>query len=735
MTNEQEALLEGLTPEQRAAATHVDGPMLILAGAGSGKTRVLTRRVGYLLGLGIPPGQLLAITFTNKAAGEMRHRVEEVTGRRLRDFGRFADFHPTICTFHSLCLRLLRTYSDRLDVPDDFVIYDTADTTAALKQALKDADVSSTNFTPGTCREAISNAKNRLLTADAFAKDVGDFFGKTVARVYKHYEKILRQNKALDFDDLLMVACHKLRDHPKVLASLQEKFRYVMIDEYQDTNHAQYLLAHMLAARPPHNLAVVGDPDQSIYAWRGADMTNILNFEDDYPAAKIVLLEQNYRSTSRILDAASALIAHNTQRKEKGLKTDKGTGPPIRCVACQDEHDEADQVARWLMTRKAAGLGWDEMAVFYRMNALTRVLEEALRRHKIPYQIARGTEFYNRKEVKDTLAYLKAVANPADEVSLERIINVPPRGISKPTVAALVTHARGRDLPLVAALDQAAEVPGLNKRAVQSVLKFAQQLENWRRLGSNEGGVDLFAQSEGAEARGTVQTTMENVLRDSGLDALFHKLDPAGEKERANAAELVTTAAEFDQEQPDGTLLDYLTQTALLSDADAVKEGGAVTLMTLHAAKGLEFPAVAMVGLEQDCLPHSRAAGDPEQLEEERRLAFVGITRAQEHLMLSHAKVRTIHGTRTPQARSQFLRELPDDLLDHEDRTGVDFAYSPSAPTPSTGGFRAGSRVRHRVFGPGKIVQIDDLGKKAVVDFAAKGRKTLVLEHARLQPA
>ena len=738
-----DALLEGLTPAQREAATHVDGPLLILAGAGSGKTRVLTRRVGYLLSLGIPPGQILAITFTNKAAGEMRGRVEEVTGRKLRDFGRFADFHPTICTFHSLCLRVLRLYADKLGVPDNFVIYDTADQTAAVKQAIKLADVSSTNFSPAACRERISNAKNKLLTADRFTEGAADFFGRNVAKIYRFYEKILRDNGALDFDDLLMLACLGLRDNAKVLKKLQDRFRYVLIDEYQDTNHAQYLLAHMLAQNG-RNIAVVGDPDQSIYAWRGADISNILNFEDDYPDAKIVRLEQNYRSTQNILDAASALIANNTRRKEKRLFTDKGAGPKLRVLHCQDEHDEADQVARWLRVRQAAGTPWGETAVFYRMNSLTRVMEEALRRHQIPYQIARGTEFYNRREIKDALAYLKIVANPADEVSLERVINSPTRGIGKTTVNALQAFAREQQITLDAATRRAGDVSALNARAVAAVDRFAKLMAGWRELlhgrpAAGDAEVDgMFAAVADESAPGTVRAVLEAVLRDSGLDAQAKKDDPTSESQVANLAELVSSAAEFDREQPEATLLDYLAQTALLGDADSVEEGGGqVTLMTLHAAKGLEFPAVAMIGLEMDCLPHSRSAGDPDQLEEERRLAFVGITRAQEHLMLSRAAVRTVRGERLPQAQSTFLKELPPELLDVEDRTGVNDlpTYGDRRPAAGKSGLSPGQQVKHFKFGPGRVVEVDDLGKRATVDFAKFGRKNLMLEYAKLTPA
>jgi DNA helicase-2/ATP-dependent DNA helicase PcrA len=663
----------------------------------------------------------------------MRERVETVTGKKLRDFGRFADFHPTICTFHSLCLRILRLYAEELGVPDNFVIYDSADQTAAIKSAIKEADVSSTNFSPAVCREHISNAKNKLQTADRFSQDATDFFTRNLAKIYRFYEKTLRDNGAVDFDDLLMIACRGLRDNPKVLAKMQDRFRYILIDEYQDTNHAQYLLAHMLA-QGKRNIAVVGDPDQSIYAWRGADISNILNFEDDYPDAKIVRLERNYRSTQNILDAATALISQNTQRKDKRLYTDKGAGPKLKVVHCQEEHDEADQVARWLTVRHAAGTPWGEMAVFYRMNSLTRVMEEALRRHKVPYQIVRGTEFYNRREIKDALAYLKAIANPADEVALERIINTPTRGIGKTTINALQSFARSQSITFDAAIGRAADVPGLAARAVTAVGRFAELMQGWRELlhGKPADSSEMF--STETVAAGTVQAVLESVIRKSGLETQAKKDDPTGDAQQANLAELISSAAEFDREQPEGTLLDFLAQSALVGDADVPTPEGQVTLMTLHAAKGLEFPVVAMIGLEMDCLPHSRASGDPDQLEEERRLAFVGITRAQEHLMLSRAAVRTVRGERLPTATSMFLKELPGTLLEVEDRTGTDDLpnYTGNAQRQKSS-LTPGQRVRHFKFGLGTVVDVDDLGKRATVDFTQWGKKTLMLEYAKLQ--
>ncbi len=405
-----------------------------MAAAGSGKTRVITRRVAYLISLGIPASAILALTFTNKAAGEMKERIGKAVDRPIRDFGRLDQPWPTICTFHSLCLRVLRHYAPALGLPPNFSIYDSADQTRVVKEALKQLEMSTTNFPPGSMHSAIGNAKNQLQTPEAFAAGATDFYAKNVARVYKKYQELLAANGALDFDDLLVRTVLGLRDQPDVLAELQQRFQYILIDEYQDTNHAQYVLAHVLAMRH-RNVCVVGDPDQSIYAWRGADIQNILDFEKDYADAKVVKLEQNYRSTKTILAIAGQLIARNTQRRDKALWTENADGARAELFLCQDEHDEADVVARRLQAlHEKHGYSWDRMAVFYRMNSLSRVMEDALRKRNLPYVIARGVEFYNRKEIKDVLAYLRAIANPADEVSLTRIVNTPARGISDASV-------------------------------------------------------------------------------------------------------------------------------------------------------------------------------------------------------------------------------------------------------------------------------------------------------------
>jgi DNA helicase-2/ATP-dependent DNA helicase PcrA len=734
-------LLEGLTAPQQEAVRHVDGPLLIIAGAGSGKTRVLTRRVAYLVSQGIPASSILAITFTNKAAGEMKQRIESLLGRTIRDFGRLDQQWPTICTFHSLCLRTLRHYAPQIGLANNFSIYDSSDQNKVIKDALKTLELSTTNFQPGVVHSKISNAKNQLLTPADFARSAGDFYSKTVARVYEKYQKLLEASNALDFDDLLLRTVAAFRDFPPVLKEMQDRFSYILIDEYQDTNRAQYLLAHVLAQRHK-NICVVGDPDQSIYAWRGADIRNILEFEQDYPDAKVVRLEQNYRSTKTVLEIASALIAHNTQRKEKSLWTENERGEPAALYLCQDEHDEAQAVTRDLKElNEKAGIPWSGMAIFYRMNSLSRVMEDALRRANVPYQIARGVEFYNRKEIKDVLAYLRLIANPNDAVSLERIVNVPPRGIGDSSVKQFQVFAAGKGVSLWDAMLSPQQVPGLSSRAVNATRQFTCLVERWRKLAAHELASDDLL----ADQKGVVRTVMEDVVRKSGMETLLRKSDDPDLPELANVNELISSAAEYDAENPAGSLHDYLALVSLVSDADHMKgAGGAVTLMTLHAAKGLEFPVVAMIGLEEGVLPHSRSRGNLNELEEERRLCFVGITRAQQRLILSKAQYRTIRGLRERTVTSPFLNEMPVESLKITDRTGLDSLgdrdderdYLRDEAKGLASQFRRGQMVRHPTFGVGRIAEVSDMGQqtRAVIEFTSAGRKTLILQYCRLEP-
>jgi DNA helicase-2/ATP-dependent DNA helicase PcrA len=538
----------------------------------------------------------------------------------------------------------------------------------------------------------------------------------------------LNQNNALDFDDLLLRTAHAFRDHPDI----------------QDTNHAQYIIAHALAQRH-RNICVVGDPDQSIYAWRGADIRNILEFEKDYSDAKVVKLEQNYRSTKTILAIASQVIANNTQRKKKDLWTENPRGERAKLILAQDEHDEAQVVMQELQRHAEENqIPWSRMAIFYRMNALSRVMEDALRRANIPYQIARGVEFYNRKEIKDVLAYLRVVANPADEVSLTRIVNVPPRGIGDTTVKQMQAYAIANGLTLWDAMERVEQITGLSTRAVNATKQFCELVRQWRSIAI--GGV--VADELLTEQKGLVKTIMENVVRRSGMEALLKKdkeADELGEGPLANVNELISAAAEYDHENAEGSLDEYLAIVSLVSDADHMKgAGGAVTLMTLHAAKGLEFPVVAMIGMEEGVLPHARARGNLTELEEERRLAFVGITRAQEHLILTKAAYRTIRGLRERTVTSPFLNEMPQEMLEITDRTGLANAggereeYRERLSSESqrlASQFRRGTMVRHPQFGVGRVEEISDMGQqtRAVIDFSSRGRKTLILQYARLE--
>ena len=727
------SLLDDLTEPQREAATHVDGPLLIVAGAGSGKTRVITRRVAYLIEQGIPATSILAITFTNKAAGEMKQRIGALLDKPLRDFGRLDQPWPIICTFHSLCLRILRHFAAKVGLPANFSIYDSADQNKLVKEAMKVLEISSTNFTPGTVHGTISNAKNQLVTPQGFARESRDFYQKTVARVYAKYQDLLAQNNALDFDDLLLRTAHAFRDHPDVLRELQDRFQYLLIDEYQDTNHAQYVIAHALALRH-RNICVVGDPDQSIYAWRGADIKNILEFERDYRDAKVVRLEQNYRSTKRILHIASDLISRNKQRKEKGLWTENAEGDQALLLLCQDEHDEAEQVMQQLHAMHGQhNHAWSDMAIFYRINALSRVMEDALRKGNIPYQIARGVEFYNRKEIKDVLAFMRVISNPQDEVSLSRIANVPARGLGDAALKHMSAWALSRGVSLFAAMEQADQISGVSTKAAKGAAQFVQLVRSWQAMS---------ARLERSDSH--IRDLMEDVVIRSGLEAYLKKEGGDEQAELANVSELITSAAEYDKENPQGTLEEYLSAISLVSDVDHLKgSGGAVTLMTLHAAKGLEFPVVAMIGLEEGILPHSRAAESINELEEERRLCFVGITRAQERLILSNARYRTVRGLRGRTNESQFLNQMPPEDFQTIDRTSLatlgdrdeerEFAFSNSRRLCCE--FHRGQLVRHPTFGIGRIAEIADMGSqtRAVVEFNAAGRKTLVLQYARLE--
>jgi DNA helicase-2/ATP-dependent DNA helicase PcrA len=752
-------LLKDLNPPQLEAVQHVDGPLLVLAGAGSGKTRVITRRIAHLvLRVGIPPWNILAITFTNKAAGEMRERVAQlVSERQARAM--------TICTFHSLCSRLLRQYGDRIGLPPGYTIYDSSDQQKAMKTAVAELELSTDNFPPAAMLAKVSEAKNEMIDAATFAQNAGDFFSRNVAKAYKKYQEILDRNKALDFDDLLLKTALLMRDHPDILAQLRERFQYVLVDEYQDTNHVQFLIAHGLCAEHK-NICVSGDPDQSIYSWRGANIRNILDFETRFGEAKTIRLEQNYRSTKRILAVADHLIRNNVQRKHKELWTDNEDGAAVQLIRLDDERAEADRVVQYLEQRQRDDeIPWSEMAVFYRTNSLSRVLEDALRTNGIPYQIARGTSFYERKEIKDAIAYLRVIANPADEVNLTRIINTPTRGISATTIKTLQEHAFATRRTLAEVIARCEEVTMLNTRAIKAVRQFANMFEQWR---IDAGFEPVASEQRAAERPDTLPGLLEKMLRDSGLETHYRNdhSDPDGER-IDNLGELVSSAHQFEQDleaandyEPDSDnpldmpppplmddpiadrLLQYLERISLVSDVDSVQTSqGMVTLMTLHAAKGLEYPVVAIIGMEDGLLPHGRSIDAPDSLEEERRLCFVGITRAQRFLMLTHTRRRTVFGQTMPAVPSRFLKELPAEHTEAEEvEQGWDvdlggFSSQRAEAERVSGEFPPGTVVRHPQFGIGRVLTVKAGGAqtRAQVAFNTAGVKTLILQYAKLE--
>ncbi|TVQ56952.1 MAG: ATP-dependent DNA helicase PcrA [Phycisphaerales bacterium] len=710
-TTAQETLLEGLTERQREAVRHTDGPLLVLAGPGSGKTTVVTRRIAHLIASGVAPYRILALTFTNKAAAEMRDRIARLLPPDLPGVRGL-----TVATFHSFCARLLRRYAPLIGLAENYSIYDTGDQREAIKQALKIAGLDSKNWTPASVGSAISNAKNQLLDAKAFAAQANEFYTRSVAKVYTQYEKILRQHDAVDFDDLLLMMAKLIRDHEGVRTELQERFRYLMIDEYQDTNHAQFIIAHSLAAAH-RNICVVGDPDQSIYGWRGADIRNIMEFEEHYSEASIVPLGQNFRSTGHIVKTADTLIRKNRQRKHKDLHTELEDGERPTVITCRDEHHEAQLIIEeFRKLREEKDIPWKEMAVLYRVNALSRVMEEAFRNAQIPYVIARGTAFYDRKEIKDALAYLRIITNPNDEVALKRIINTPTRGIGKTTLDRIEIYAIQNQLGLFDAMRQVDQISDLTARAVKAVQNFVSMIESWRAMEARAASSGeamptddapphdemlipdrredvADAEGEAFGGRTPFADLVERVVRDSGMEKLYRSAKVEEERERLdNLNELISAAAEFrpagdapggedpDREGDDraGSILAaFLESVALVSDSDAIDPAnGAVTLMTLHAAKGLEFDAVALAGLEEGLLPHSRSLENPSDIEEERRLCFVGITRARRHLLISHAQMRTQRGFMERTISSAFLDELPADAVNTLDLAGDPYGFS-----------------------------------------------------------
>ena len=729
------ALLEGLNDQQREAVTHEGRPLLIVAGAGSGKTRVLTHRIAYLLAArGVQPGQILAITFTNKAAGEMKERVEALVGPRAKAMW--------VSTFHAACVRILRREAKRLGMSSSFSIYDAADSQRLLTMVGRDLDIDPKRFPPRSLSAQISNLKNELVDWETYAAQAATPSEQMLAEVYRTYQRRLGEANAVDFDDIIMTTVNLLQVFPEAAEHFRRRFRHVLVDEYQDTNHAQYVLVKELVGPPggdlrPAELAVVGDADQSIYAFRGATIRNIMQFEEDFPDAHTILLEQNYRSTQTILSAANAVIARNLNRKPKNLWSDAGSGWPIVGYVADNEHDEATFVAQTVDELSDAGHAKPrDVAVFYRTNAQSRVFEEVFIRVGMPYKVVGGVRFYERREVRDALAYLRMLANPDDVVSLRRIVNTPKRGIGDRAIAMVEAFAERERIGFWQALQQASVVPGLQQRSVNAINGFVRLIETLRTL---------------VDAGTGPATVLQAALEQTGyLAELQASTDPQDESRVENLNELEAVAHEFEEAAPDGTLADFLEQVALVADTDeipeATEDSGVVTLMTLHTAKGLEFPVIFLTGMEDGVFPHMRSLGNSTELEEERRLAYVGVTRARERLYLSRAVMRSAWGSPQWNPPSRFLEEIPAELIDWQrEDAGV------SAPEPTIARARplpgrspgtreivaltAGDRVTHDTFGMGSVVATAGAADKAeaTIDFGDLGIKRLLLRYAPVE--
>jgi DNA helicase-2/ATP-dependent DNA helicase PcrA len=698
-------LLSDLNPAQRDAVTYTEEPLLILAGAGSGKTRVLTHRLAYLIKTKkAQPQNILAITFTNKAAEEMRVRVEQLLGKQARG--------TWIMTFHALCVRILRKEAERLGFRKNFSIFDEADSKRLIKTCLKELDYDPKRFTPPGVQAAISLAKNELVSPEEYKKAAFSPYEKVVAEVYRLYQTKLYQNNAMDFDDLLVLTVNLFELFPAVLETYQERFKYILIDEYQDTNYAQYRLVKMLAEKH-QNICVVGDDDQSIYRWRGANLRNILDFEKDFPNAKIVRLEQNYRSTQIILDAANYVISHNRGRKPKSLWTANAQGEAITAYQGESEQDEAVYVASEIERLiEMENRTYKDFAVFYRTHAQSRVLEEAFMRHGIPYKIVGGLRFYERAEIKDILAYLRALINPDDTLSLKRVINVPRRGIGKTSLAALEWFCQKEQVTFFEGLKRADENSRLTPSAKQKIGELIKVLDELKEV-----------QSELSVS----QWLKEVAVKTGYWEWLKKEKTIEAESRLENLQEFYQVAREFEVNYPNQGIENFLERISLLTDIDTYDESEeAVTLMTLHNAKGLEFSVVFMVGLEEGVFPHIRSLNDMEELEEERRLCYVGITRAKERLYLTYASSRRVWGARSYAVPSRFLQEIPESLIE-----GTGIAPSRPLAKPSIG-LRLGEKVKHRIFGIGQVVKVES-PDQVTISFPNLGEKTFLLEYTPLE--
>lgn len=728
-------IFDTLNDRQCEAVKHTEGPLLITAGAGSGKTKVLTCRIAHLLELGVAPYRILAITFTNKAAKEMKERVTNLVGAQADSIW--------LSTFHSFCAKLLRFEVDGFHgYTRNFTIYDSSDQLVLVKDCLKKLNLDDKQFMPRSVLGTISSAKNVLMDAKAFAAKASDFYEQKVADVYALYQEKLRENNAVDFDDLLFLAVRLLQEKENVREKYQSCFQYILVDEYQDTNHAQYALTKILAARW-RNICVVGDADQSIYAWRGADIRNIIDFTRDYPDAASIKLEQNYRSTKTILHAANAVIDNNESRPKKTLWTENPAGNKIIHYQAQTEHDEADYIAGVIYNRhEISHEPYGDMAILFRTNAQSRVLEEKLMRYAIPYTMVGGTKFYDRKEIKDVLAYLRLLYNPEDSLSLMRIINVPKRNIGATTMEHVAAYAEEQGISLFEALSSTDEIP-VTKRARTSLENFAAMI------------FDLLNDIEGKD----VLSLIETVIKQTGYGDMLDKEaehDPQGESRKENVGEFLSVAKDYMDSNPDGNLQDFLENVALVSDVDDFESSDSkVTLMTLHAAKGLEFPVVFLTGLDEGLFPHSRTLLDPAQVEEERRLAYVGITRAERQLYVTNAITRTMYGRISAYMPSRFLAEIPPQLMeDYHRKSAMPQSRTTAVPGKQrvsiltkpvasslpkkhavTDTFAKGDKVRHKIWGIGTVLDVigEGTNMQMKIQFPTKGVRQVVVKYAPLE--
>ncbi|OGP15953.1 MAG: ATP-dependent DNA helicase PcrA [Deltaproteobacteria bacterium GWA2_50_8] len=707
-----------LNPEQKRAVEHCEGPLLILAGAGSGKTRVITARVAHLIHRGVPPWNILAVTFTNKAAEEMRHRIEGILNQQSRSIW--------VSTFHSTCLRLLRKHIEKIGYSNDFVIYDTMDQTSLMKRCLEEKKITDRVIKPQAALSRIDAAKNSLVMPEKYSHHAQDTFEEIIAGLYQLYQKKLLENNALDFGDLLVKTVQLFEEHPLGLESYRDLFRYIMVDEYQDTNQAQYRFISLLS-KPRNNICVVGDEDQSIYGWRGANINNILNFENDFLGTLLIKLEQNYRSSQKILSAATKVIEHNRHRKGKILWTDRGEGKAPVLYEANDDWDEARFIVQQVQELKVLeGRKLSDFAIFYRTNAQSRNFEDELRKHNIPYAIYGGVKFYERREIKDVMAYLRVIINPCDSINLKRIINVSARGIGDKTIGVLEDYASQQNLSLYEVMGRADQIAGLNQGLKKKVLDFFKMMERLKKQYSGSR-VTLFVKS---------------VMEESGyIDDLKQQKTLEAESRLENLDELLNVISDYESREEEPTLERFIDQVSLVQDSDEIdRSGGVVSLMTIHLAKGLEFPVVFMGGMEEGLFPHSRSLGNDGELEEERRLCYVGMTRAKERLFFTRAHKRRLYGGEQYNLPSRFLEEIPQDYLEcvggrsMEKKEAFDIDFD-QRPLEERSSLRIGSQVCHPTFGMGIVRRKQGKAphQKVTVYFTDGRVKTLSLEHARLE--